>query len=202
MILSKKLLILKTDNQHSRALKIKTWLFNPFIHIAGMKALLAGLFIMSVTGMTGYYSNTNFDGVIDIHISYVDDIIKYIIELIIPWLLVSFFMYISGRIFSKSQIRFVDVFGTQALARAPFFLASFLGFVPAFQHLTIYSTEIFLLGIIMIIIIAWSVTLMYNAYRITINIKGERAVISFIIVLVLSEVIAKFLIFKCMMLRL
>ena len=183
-------------------MKIQTWLLNPFIHIAGMKAMVIGLIIIAVTGIIGYQSNTHFDGVIDIHISFSNNIHRYIIELLTPWLLVSFFMYIAGILLSKSQIRLVDVFGTQALARAPFILASFLGLVPAFHHLTIYSTEIFLLGIIMLIIIGWSVTLMYNAYRIVVNIKGERAVISFIIVLVISEIISKFLIFKFIMLRL
>ena len=44
-----------------------TLLFNPFVYIAGGKALVLGLLTILVAGFLGSLSTTHFDGVLDTH---------------------------------------------------------------------------------------------------------------------------------------
>ena len=51
------------------------------------------------------------------------------LEGIINWLTVTLILYITGLIISKSSIRFIDVAGTQALARFPYLFAALSNFI-------------------------------------------------------------------------
>jgi len=47
--------------------RLSQWLFDPFRFIAGFKALLLGLAIILISVFVGSFSNTHFDGVLDVH---------------------------------------------------------------------------------------------------------------------------------------
>ena len=46
---------------------LKTWLFNPFHYIAGVRALAIGLPIILAASLIGATRNIHFDGVLDLH---------------------------------------------------------------------------------------------------------------------------------------
>ncbi len=62
---------------------------------------------------------------------------------------------------------------------------------------TINSTDaviFFVAAIIAILMIIWMVALMYKAYTVSCNLKGAKAVVTFIISLILAEIVSKILI--------
>jgi hypothetical protein len=132
-------------------------------------------------------------------------------------------LYLAGRLLSRSRgLRALDVFGTQALARAPYLLAALATLLPGYQRTnhtllqilpqlvmsqngTSSAMEVLaknpadfavflavvLFGLLMLI---WMVALMVRAYAFSCNLKGPRAVVSFIVVLLIGEVISKIII--------
>ncbi len=187
-------------------------LINPFNLIAGTKSLLIGFSIIVITSVFAYYFNTHFNGVLDI--KYGDTDLKYynfLLYGIINVVTISVLLYFSGLIVSKSSIRFIDVIGTQALARYPLFIAPFLNagavmekFASFMMGKYVSNTEVIeilwfqwvLIGLFLtatIILIIWMIVLMYNAYCVSSNVRGNRAVISFIIALLLAEAVSIFL---------
>ncbi len=104
------------------------FLFNPFHKIAGYKALTIGGSIIALTAFFAFLFNTHFSGIIDI--KYSSDLnlpyIVFLFQVLINILVVAILMYVASLFLSGSSVRFVDVAGTQALARTPFVIAPFL----------------------------------------------------------------------------
>jgi hypothetical protein len=193
--------------------KIKTlsrWLFNPFYYIAGVKSLIIGLIAILITEILAYKGNSHFNGVIDFHFGLVSSCWINISELIISWLLIGLLLLITGKIISKSRIRIIDVFGTQALARFPDLFIALAAMIPGSSRFAenLASSLIQNHGVLpaipfsvnmaafiftMIIIIAmtiWIVALMYRAFAMSFNVVGKKAAICFTIALFLGEIIS------------
>lgn len=186
-----------------------SWLFTPFKFIAGLKALIWGLLVIIVLSVLGYLSNTHFDGALDIHYGCLETHTPYIIHMVyqlVGWLSLTTVFYIAARIVTKSKIRLIDIAGTIALSQAPLILAALAGFIPSF-HICIgdFDTQniaemtailkeniiiLCVLGIITIILSIWSIMLMYNAYSVSANLKGMVGIVSFIIALIIAEILS------------
>lgn len=184
------------------------WIFNPFVHIAGWQSLVIGLIIMLLTAVIGHFTNTHVDGVIGAGFGLPAPVWVHFTEVLCAWIVLSLILLVTGRILSKTAFRIVDVFGTQALARAPMLLAPLLGFPELNQRVTKYLFSKFLptgeevtatqfeivvfviIVLIMIIAVIWTITLMYNAYRLCFNLKGKKSGISFTIALICAHLIA------------
>jgi len=171
---------------------MKTWLFNPFIYIAGLKALLIGFMFMTVTLVISYYSKTHFDGAIDAHIGLKAPISLYALEQVIAWGSVVLTCFIVARVISKSTIRFIDIAGTMALSRAPMLLVAIIGFMPVLHNTKPgqLGSAVLVIGLIMIIPVIWMITLMFNAFKTSANIKGTRVIVGFITALLVAEILS------------
>lgn len=183
-------------------------LFNPFVNIAGVRSLLWGIKIMLTTSILGYLFNVHFPDVISVKISSSYSIWYFIIQTFSNWMIISLVLYASSFIFSKSKVRIVDVFGTQAFARFPYVLAPLTGITKAPQVFSEYMLYNFLgigdpveitsgqitVTIIMILftllLTVWLIALMFNAFKVSSNIKGGKLIILFIVGLILSIVIS------------
>lgn len=190
--------------------RLSQWLFNPFRFIAGFKALLLGLAIILISALVGSLSNTHFDGVLDVHTGFQVPLWCFFAEGLINWVCMVIPLFFFGLIVSRSSFRMIDVFGTQALARWPYLITSVVMLPEANQRFGIYlmsrfaSTAtsgtvdytdmlIFIFAMVVVVIMAvWMVALMYRAYVVSCNIKGARAVITFIVSLIGAEVLSKF----------
>jgi len=200
----------KNNNKQKRTLR--QWLFNPFQFIAGSGTLLLGLIIMLVSAFLGSLSNTHFDGVLDVHSGTAAPLWFFLTEVLIDWLCISIVLLIAGFIVSRSSFRVVDVFGTQALARAPYLISALAllpkGSIRFTNYLVskitqqvpaeaIKSTDIlfFAVGLIVVLLmIVWIVVLMYRAYSVSCNTKGGKAIGSFIAALIIAEILSKIVI--------
>lgn len=172
-----------------------TWLYNPFIKIAGTSSLLWGLLILLITVFLGGLNNVHYDGVIDIHAGMPAPLTFFILESIVSWLLFSVFLLIAAKVLSQSKVRGIDIFGTQALARYPYLIISLISFIPYFHFeftgMPDLSASLIIFGLISLVFTIWTVILMYNAYSVSANLKGAKAVFSFIVALVSAEVLFK-----------
>jgi hypothetical protein len=183
-------------------------LLNPFTRIAGIKSLLAGIIIISATAFIGYTNNTHFPDIISIKTCPELPVWYFILQSFSNWFVFSALLYLCAVVASSSSIRIVDIFGTQALARFPYLLASLAGYSDSVNKFGNYilwttlqkgepislSTVNFVVAISIILLsfllTIWMVTLMYNAFKVSANLKGPKAIVIFIVVFIISMVIA------------
>ena len=182
-------------------------LFNPFQYIAGLKSMLAGIVVLLLTAITGYFSHTHFPDILSVKLCPEFPLWYFVIQVFTNWLVISVLLYLAALIFSPSSVRAVDIFGTQALARFPYLLAAFTGFFGAMHKFGRYilytrfhqgdpvdltSADVILaisLMIISLLLSIWMIILMYNAFSVSSNLKGRKAVLIFIPVFIAAMVI-------------
>lgn len=182
-------------------------LINPFNYIAGFKSLIIGLLVIIFTSVIGYYSNTHFPDIISVKACPDFPILYFIVQGLLNWLVVSSLFYFAALVFSKSSVRAIDIYGTQALSRIPYLFVAFIGFfktVEKFSNQILWtlmqqgeSVDITVVEIIFAIIIMvvtllltiWLITLMFNAFKVSANIKGTRLILIFIVVLIVSIIL-------------
>ncbi|MHC4460785.1 MAG: hypothetical protein ACYS6W_02915 [Planctomycetota bacterium] len=188
------------------------WLFNPFKFVAGYKALLSGLVIILLTAFIASFGNIHFDGVLDVHTGLEAPLWCFFAEGLINWICMAVPLFFFGLIVSRSSFRAIDILGTQALARGPYLIAAlamlpdanrrfgeyltarFTQATPAvainYADVLVFAFAVFAV-IVIILMTVWMVALMYMAYTLSCNIKGAKAVITFIVSLIGAEVLSK-----------
>jgi hypothetical protein len=196
-------------NPDEQSRELKHWLLNPFIYVAGEKALGIGVAAVLTAGLIGYFSRTHFDGVLDVHTGSPAPLWLFLSEGVVDWLCLSVVLWVLGMIVSKTSFRALDLFGTQALARWPTLLISVIALIPSYtrflEQLTrqllnpgagadlhptdaVFGSVILLL---MVLLIVWMVLLAYKSYAISCNLAGGKAIVSFIGGLILAEIASK-----------
>ncbi len=191
--------------------RISLWLFNPFHMLAGFPALAIGLGLIVVSGLLASLTNSHFDGVLDFHTGRSSPLWLPVAEGLIDWLAMGILLWMGGLLVSKSHIRPVDVFGTQALARAPYLLAACAVFLPGFKEgcqfllavitgqtstaIGAFAWLAFAFAIIIsIVMVVWMVFLIYRGFTVACNVWGGKAIAVFIPALIVAEIISKVLI--------
>ena len=173
---------------------LKAWLFNPFHYIAGGRALAIGLPIMLAASLIGATRNIHLDGVLDLHFGPPAPVWIFISESLINWLVMGALLFFGGKLISRSDIRLLDVFGTQALARTPISIALLCLLLPDSQ-VPLPGLAVFILGAILdLLLTIWMVLLMYRAYAVSCKVSGGKAIGLFIVAIILGEILSKILI--------
>jgi hypothetical protein len=203
----------------------KTVWYNPFTYIAGGRALLMGLLILLPASAIGTFSGVWFPGVLDIKMTYMGSFALHLGTSLMVWFISVVVLYVTALLLSPSRVRFLDMAGTLALARAPLLLATFTGFFgslkKASDYWLYYATEklhdimpveipetlepvvmrpwdwtvAITLMLVIIAVVIWMVALMFHAYRVSANLKGVRAGLSFGIGLFIAQIISNILMF-------
>ena len=187
--------------------RISDVLFNPFRWIGGGKALLIGIIISALTAIISFFSRVHFPDIISIKLGPSLPILFLIIQSILNWFVFGVILFILSYLITKSKYRFIDVIGCQSLARFPFLLAAPLGFIPGTEKftkfllnmqlgigepVTITDTEIglaLMVILLMLLISIWSIVMMYRGFSISVNAKGGKAVVVFVISLIASMIV-------------
>lgn len=195
------------------------WLFNPFHYVAGGQALGVGIGVIVITGLAGAAGKFHFDGVLDFHGPAAAPLWLFVGEGFLDWLAMGAVLLVTGWIVSRSKIRPIDVFGTQALARTPMLIVALVALAPGFRRYTeaitnltatpgawvndpsvllrppgatstdLVTTVVAL--IVLLVMIVWMVALMYRAYAVSCNVQGVKGALSFIVALIVAEILAK-----------
>jgi hypothetical protein len=189
--------------------KMITLLFNPFVYIAGAQALGLGLAAMLLAGLVGSWGRTHFDGVLDTHMGAPAPLGVFLAEGLMDWLCLGLVLLFFGKIISNTAFRTIDLLGTQALARWPTLFISLICLPPALQRFSQdilkqlanpggkiefnpSDAMIFFAAIVaMIPLLCWTVALMYNSYSVSCNVKGGKAIGTFMAGIVLAEILSK-----------
>ncbi len=176
------------------------WLFNPFHYVAGGQALAIGMGVIVLTGLAGAAGKFHFDGVLDFHGPFAAPLWLFVGEGFVDWVSMGAMLLIVGWIVSRSKIRPIDVFGTQALARTPMLIVALLALTPGFQpsvllhpagasSVDLVTTAVVV--IVMLVMLVWMVALMYRAYAVSCNVQGVKGAFSFIAALIAAEIVSK-----------
>ena len=190
------------DAPHTRTTSAwHLWLFNPFHFLAGSQALAWGLACIALTAWLGGIFDFRFTGVISFQHMAPAPLWHALVQSLMAWAILSALLYIGGRLISRSRVRPIDVFGTQALARAPGLLIALIAVSPPFRDLTaslvtqgishLSIAQIALLssvGMVLILLLVWMVLLMYRSFAVSCNVAGGRAIAVFIAAIALGEV--------------
>ncbi len=188
-------------------------LFNPFVQIAGAKSLLIGFLFLLLSSTLAAFFNTRFDGILDAHytnnqifyLSYLDNLINISVITII--------FYGFGSILTKGKVRFIDIIGTSTLSRFPLFIIPLFniqnksGLIgekiiqsitkPDAMQLTQFEwIYLIVSGIISLLLIIWFIALQFKAYKISTNLKGANLIVSFILGLIIAEILSKIIIYQ------
>lgn len=167
------------------------YFYNPFTQIAGFKSLIIGIAGLLITTYLAFNTGTHFSGLLNIDFAKDSDLWVYLMENLSNWFFLAIFLHISGLILSRSKIRAIDTFGTTSLSRIPLMLAPLIRTIPLFQSFVIQSWEMyFIIGLYLVSLI-WTIILLFNAFKISCNLRNERLIVSFIISIIISEVCTK-----------
>lgn len=206
-------------NFNEKNRKISQWLFNPFYYMAGMKALTMGVIIILITDYLVFLKDCRFNGLLIFYFRpFHDPLWLCVSGGIISWLLLSILLFISGKIISKSRIRIIDVLGTQALAQFPYLFVALAVMIPGMiQAYTrffysffsgnggwqLFSMDmspdliVFVIGFMLQLVTAtWMIVLMYQAFVVSCNVTGRKAVTAFFISLLIGQAISMKVIYQ------
>jgi len=194
--------------------KIAQWLFSPFVYVAGATSLAIGVAAILLAGLLGSLSSTHFDGVLDMHTGLRAPTRVFLMEGVLNWLCLAVVLFLLSKLVSRTSFRARDLFGTQAMARCPTVVTALLALLPAYQRCTAYlswqllrvggqvhlhSADMVVFGLTVVVAIAaivWMVALMYQSYSTCCNIKGAKAIATFVLGLLVAEAVSKLAIFK------
>lgn len=197
---------------------MKTWLFRPFERIAGTPALALGMLAMLLTAWLAARNGLHTDGVLDLHSGPPASLMLLIAEGLINWLSLGLVLLGTAWWLSRGRFRILDLLATQALARWPLLPAvGYLSMPPVSEEIEQITVRLmaamptdarrfmpsaeflvdamwlFLISLPVLVMIGWMVWLMVHAYLLVADLKGPRAVLSFIAALVVAELLSKVL---------
>jgi hypothetical protein len=134
----------------------------------------------------------------------------------IDWISLAVLLLITGRIVSKTAFRSIDLLGTQAFARWPTVLEALACLSPGFHRFSDELTKALVtlipgqvpqlppagpdavvFGLVTFFMLActvWMVALMWKSFSHCCNLRGGKAVCTFVIALLLAELLSKVLI--------
>jgi hypothetical protein len=176
-------------------------LVNPFTRIAGWQALGLGLVLVAAMGLLGAASGVAFDGVFDMHL-FKHSVGQAFGYLAIGLVCIVAVLWVAG-LLSTRNFRFIDLLGTLALAKAPFLLTALAGFfvtppdlsqIMHDPYVMVRNVPFLAMMVLSFPVMVWSITLLFNAFKVSCGLKGSRLTVSFILGLVLAEFVAKLLI--------
>ena len=168
-------------------MKVKTensLIVNPFQRVAGWTALFIGLSTMLISGLMAGYYGAHFPDLVTVIFTVSTGKYVPIVELLYGWFLLSIWSILAFLIFRIQRFRVIDLFGSIALARAPYILIA--GLNAAIYHSLIPFNQSIILPLLLVLV-GWSFVWIYHALRVSGNLKGTKALVIFIIVGILSE---------------
>ena len=180
-------------------------IFNPFRYIAGTKSLVFGLIFIATSTLLLYSGGYIQDSYIHIGMA-AAPLWKVAAMQILWWILPAGILYLCGLLLSKSKIRIIDILGTTAFAQLILLLMIAPMLLPAVQNstlevvATLQSGGVPTPGLPLMIYSVWSFICIaffyiwnYNAFAVSCNVSGWKAILTFIGVQVAITVVCALL---------
>lgn len=187
--------------------------FNPFEKHSEITLLIFGLTLTILGSFIGYLMKARFDGIIDMHLVENINLIEPFLDNLLNTLSLFVLFFILGKSINK-KTRWVDILSASIIARIPFYILPLFnigGFLEKITERLLESIDLenlnsppaisisdmltmLLFAGIGIVCLCWFIALFWNGFRVATNTKGTKNIILFVIMLIVAEVISKFLI--------
>lgn len=178
--------------------KILTLLANPFERIAGIKALLWGLLSIIIGSVVSYFTGWHYHGMLHFGPALNNEAWCYVAERLTVWLLPATVFLIGGLILSKSKIRLIDVYGTTAFAQIPLFIGTLSSLIFDVETVgtakVVNIVELALFSLFIIIFVVFNIVWMYNAFKVSCNVKGVALRLFFIAAFIGCDILSRYVI--------
>ena len=189
-------------------------LFNPFERYSEKQLVFIGITSTIIGSLMAIFFNARFDGILDLHFVEKVEIYEPIIDLLIDLFCLVLILFLIGRYINK-KTRIIDIISATLISKIPFYFLLFqninnLSFkitdklaksllTKNYSLETITTSEmtyLFFCGIINLVLVIWSITLLFNGFKTATNAKNTKSILLFIVAVILSEVVSKILISK------
>lgn len=177
---------------------------NPFVWYSGEKTLAAGAAGLLVSVLVARWGGATFRGVVSSGYGALS-VGQLLGQAVAGWLALSALLYGAARIFSKSKVRLVDLFGNQLFARLALLPMVCLGVLPGIRRAAERLTEAapeqiasiapellpmlaygFVVLALLVAFFAWS----WLGFSVAANLRGGRAAGIYVVCYLLAEVAA------------
>jgi len=195
---------------------MKTLLFNPYKKFSAKNLLVAGIIITLAGSLMGYCFNVRYDGMLDMHgpsrvtVSIQQSFIDNIANMISIFAM----LFISAIIVNKQTLH-IYILLASIIYRVPLYFLSFFNYKNKIVILgeeiesnmlatmagkqpnsiaTSDSVIFYSFAILSILLIIWSIALLYNGYHKATASKGALKIILFIVSIIAAEIISKMIV--------
>ena len=194
---------------------MKEILFKPFERYSEKTLLIFGVLVTCFGLFISSIFDVRFDGAIDVHFKGDVSMKQALLDVFFSIMSLVLFLFIAGKMVNR-KTRMVDIVSTVIVAKSIIYTLSFLninGAVNAVMNdfafnqmpkvnATVENIHISSLGYVLIVIsllmimlmVVWTISLLYNGYKTASNAKESKSVVLFIVALILSEVVSVLLI--------
>lgn len=190
---------------------MKPILFKPFERYSERQLLIISIPFILIGTVFGYFMNIQYNGVLDVYFIQNKSLVEAFIYLLINVFSLTLFLYLLAK-YINIKARLIDIITVSFISRIPLYLFPLLnigyfssttaqkvggsGAFSDLMSLPILQLIILLsIAVISIILVIWSVVLLYNGFKVACNAKGEKAIAFFIGAIILSELLSKTLIY-------
>jgi len=187
------------------------FLFNPFKRYSEKVLLIIGVFFTLIGSYLAIVFKARFDGVLDFH--FVSTVLprQPLVDNLINIFCLTALLFAVGK-YLNSGTRVIDILATVIVARIPYYLLPILNTnnmmtdvtkdlvqsVNAGQVEQIAPAELSILllfTLIIILVLVWYIYLLYKGFKVAVNAKDTKATVLFFGMVLVAEVLSKFLIF-------
>lgn len=188
--------------------KIFNYLINPFVRFAGWEAILLGLPMLLLLSVLGHFASVYFVGVFGL--VYSGNIINpefsptvplLLYQIGVNWLTMAMLFLTVALIFRQPDIRWIDFFGTTALAQFPYVVATAAMIIETlFSPVTVvtspgeifhyhFSIASFISNMFYSLCFIWLLTTYFYALRESSGLTGTRLWTSYLIAMIAGQAI-------------
>lgn len=185
-------------------------LFNPFEKYSEKTLVTFGIITTIIGILLGLVFNGIYDGILDMHPVKDISISEIIYSLFTNFLIIGIILFVLGK-FINPKTRLIDVLSTILSAKIPLYLLTITN-INGFNYnlgLEIQSkfiqnqmnnfsvlllSKLILITILSLIVMVWTISLLYNGFKTATNLKSKKHILLFIFSLIIAEVISKMVI--------
>jgi hypothetical protein len=181
-------------------------IWNPFDRYAGQPALVIGIFFVLIGSVASIVGDARYPGLISMQfvesVHWMDGFLDQIVSLSIALVVFTLAAIAAG----ARKFRIIDILGTFMMAKAPLLILPFVNFNGWMYAKSVELTEVALEGeelpnvgdtivlmlvsIILIFFLIWTIALLFNAYRVSTNLKGLPSFISYVLAMVVTLILS------------
>lgn len=189
---------------------MKTLLLHPFEKYSDHLLLITGLSFSFIGVLLAFAFNARFDGFLDLHFVEETTLSQSLLEVLFNIFSGTLVFYIVGRLINN-KTRLIDILSVCMIAKIPFYIIPLLNINSLVYNTTIKMTALIhsekangistadlsimmAVGIIMILILIWTILLLFNGFKIATNAKETKHTLFFILGIIITEIISKYLI--------